>query len=617
MQKKLNILLITLLVCAGLKSSTWTERVDSLNSLLPITQDDSTKVQLYLDIAYEYFAQDPKESLLAIQSGLEIADELADSTLRHLCYAELSYYYSLMNNFESALEFIHRATDMAGNDKNKLAFCLLNTADVHYFNDDFDKTIYYLKQAYTLSNEIQDTMNLSLVLHDIGTWHLEMENYDSAIFYIHKANSLYTSYADEVNPYIICHLGETYANMGEYDSALYYLFEAMRLDSLLESEYDVAVDESYLSNTFLRKKDYPNTIYYANRSIERAKKLDLLDIILHNYEQLTKAYTETNDYELALKYSNLRNNYADSLRIKNKDLAIQSLEAKYRFDQQQNKLLIKNAENKLLRKQKRLLLILSILCLLLSISTFIIIIQKSQRHRAKQRLLSELEQANAAKERLISIISHDLRSSIGNIKNSAQIFQDDELDQETKNELLNSFFPVIDSTYDLLENLLTWANYNRNDLKPSIKKVQIRTVIDQAINHTNHLSENKLIRISNNLDNVSVLADNNMLSTIARNLISNAVKFSNPNSVVTLSSAVNDNILIVKVEDNGIGIPKDVLENIFQKPSDFHSKGTRGERGSGLGLSICKSFIDNMGGAIWAESEPEKGSSFYFSLPIA
>ena len=218
---------------------------------------------------------------------------------------------------------------------------------------------------------------------------------------------------------------------------------------------------------------------------------------------------------------------------------------------------------------------------------------------------------------MISVISHDLRSSIGTLRNSVEMIIDESINPEAALELLVSFFPIVDSTYDLLENLLTWADYSKEDLDPSLEKIEINPIIEKSIQHTSHLAESKNIKIVSRIKNGIVIADKNMLSTIVRNLISNAVKFSNPETQVIITSTTTNNIVEITVEDEGIGMNPEVLNNIFTNPANYHSKGTSGERGSGLGLSMCKSFIEIQGGKISAKSQLGKGSSFSFTIPLA
>jgi two-component system, sensor histidine kinase and response regulator len=181
---------------------------------------------------------------------------------------------------------------------------------------------------------------------------------------------------------------------------------------------------------------------------------------------------------------------------------------------------------------------------------------------------------------------------------------------------LESFYPVADSTYDLLENLLTWAKISKNTMSPFYDILDMRDLIEKSLEHTKHLATSKAIRLINKVESVHVKADKNMILAVIRNLLSNAIKFSYPGTEVIIESTIREGRVIVSVEDQGIGISKEGLLKIFDDQNNYHSSGTRGERGSGLGLSLSKIFVQKNGGKIWVESFESEGSTFYFSLPV-
>jgi signal transduction histidine kinase len=239
-----------------------------------------------------------------------------------------------------------------------------------------------------------------------------------------------------------------------------------------------------------------------------------------------------------------------------------------------------------------------------------------RRQRIYRELTDQLQQANESKERLLSVISHDLRSSIGTLRTAAKVISEGITDMDDTRDLLESFYPVADSTYDLLENMLTWAKCNTKKITPEFFDINLKEIIEKAIEHTHHLADSKSIDIINTLSDQIVSADKNMILSVARNILHNAIKFSHQKSKVIISSEIKNGLTIVSVSDNGIGMEPNHLKKIFENPEDIQTTGTMGERGSGLGIMICKTFLQSHGGDIWAESTPGKGTTFFFSLPI-
>jgi signal transduction histidine kinase len=615
--RKTGVILILLIIFFQLAHAGRQERVDSIKALIEQTESDSAKTRLYILLGTEVRSNTPDESLDYFTQARKLAEKIKDTTYLVKSILGISDFYSLVSEYSTSLELAFQALSLSENNSKLLSLCHSRLAGVHHMLEEFDQALLHNRIALALDKQNKDTSRIAIDYHRIGTLFLENDKFDSAIYYLHLANSYAIKMNGKSDSYDLSHLGHTYTYMGVFDSALYYHFEAFKYDSLDERSYEMSVDEYYIAFTYLKKGTYDKAVAYAQRSINRGKDLKLFEIMLYNYELLYEVFEKRGDYKNAFEYALLRNNYADSLRDKSKESLIQSLEVKYKFEDQERQLKSAEAENRLLLRQKTLLIILSVVSLLLLVSTFVIIIQKNRRQKANRELLLELEKANLSKERLISIISHDLRGSIGTLRNAVEFIIDDKLDFKTSRELMQSFFPVVDSTYDLLENLLTWAKYGKENLEPLFEEVDMKSIIEKSVLHTSHLATSKNIEIVNNVENIVVLADRNMLLMVVRNLISNAIKFSHPKSKVYISCATAGNIAELTVKDEGVGMKEEVLQNIFNTPVDYHSKGTMGERGSGLGLSICKIFIEKQGGQIWASRNPEKGSSLYFTIPLA
>lgn len=239
----------------------------------------------------------------------------------------------------------------------------------------------------------------------------------------------------------------------------------------------------------------------------------------------------------------------------------------------------------------------------------------------KELKLSEqnLKESNATKDRLFSIIGHDLRGPIGGFKQLIDFLISDFDLNETENlsELLQSVQGTATTTYDLLENLLLWAKSQQNDITFSPVNCNLNEITTKTIILLQEVANQKEIMIHNKTpENQSVYADVNMLTTVIRNLISNATKFTPNNKSITISINKNENYWVISIKDEGIGIsPKDI-NKIFDPNINFTTYGTNSEKGSGLGLMLCKEFVEKHGGKIWVESELGKGSEFKFTLPF-
>lgn len=245
----------------------------------------------------------------------------------------------------------------------------------------------------------------------------------------------------------------------------------------------------------------------------------------------------------------------------------------------------------------------------------------SERKKAENELLEtnkKLRKLNSQKDKLFSVIAHDLRNSI---TGSTGIFEflSDGPDSFTKEELfeyLKHFEKSLSHSTLLLENLLMWARNQFRNVSINPEAGKLRNIVDVIIDLVEIQASEKQINIHNEVpDNMSVYADPDMLMTILRNLLTNAIKFSNSEGIVVISAKETENDVRISVKDYGVGMNHETLEKIFDKEIHYSSKGTNNEKGSGLGLDLCIDFVEKHNGTITATSNPGEGSTFVFNLP--
>jgi signal transduction histidine kinase len=247
----------------------------------------------------------------------------------------------------------------------------------------------------------------------------------------------------------------------------------------------------------------------------------------------------------------------------------------------------------------------------------------SRSKEVEQKLIASKEQLrvlNATKDKMMSIIGHDLRGTIGGFSTMLEVLIDqfDTLDSKSQKEMFVLLKETSHSTYNLLENLLWWARSQRGELKFEPTPESLKQIIDENIQLLQNTADNKKIVLkSHQLEDYAVFVDRQMITTTVRNLINNAIKFTPNGGNVDIFVEKVNNQIFVRIKDTGIGIRKEVISELFQINRYFSKKGTNNERGSGLGLVLCKDFVERNGGTISVESEPDKGSIFSFNLKEA
>ncbi|MFW6257623.1 MAG: sensor histidine kinase [Prolixibacteraceae bacterium] len=230
----------------------------------------------------------------------------------------------------------------------------------------------------------------------------------------------------------------------------------------------------------------------------------------------------------------------------------------------------------------------------------------------------ELNKTNQQKDKLFSVIAHDLKSPFSGIIGFAEILKENlhELSAEQLADFTNHIYKSANNTYNLMENLLEWASIQRSTIKLKPETIHIYRLLEEVTEQVNDQALEKNISLALDIPyNQEWIADKNMLTGILRNLLTNAIKFSFQNNEVLVSVRQVQNELQFSVTDKGVGMSEEKTKMLFLNEPNESTRGTGDEKGSGLGLAICKDFVKLHGGTIWAESQARKGTTITFSLP--
>jgi PAS domain S-box-containing protein len=229
----------------------------------------------------------------------------------------------------------------------------------------------------------------------------------------------------------------------------------------------------------------------------------------------------------------------------------------------------------------------------------------------------QLKQLVAMKDKFFSIIAHDLKNPFNSLMGVSQLLIDkyDQYDKEKILKFLDNIHSVSKQTYDLLVNLLDWSRSQTGRMKFSFDRLSLNEVVNQSIQLLQSNANEKSVELQNNIsEDTYVYADRNTLNTVLRNLISNGIKFSYARKKVEINSSFIDDMVQVSISDEGVGIPPNKIPQLFRLDQNYSTKGTNNEEGTGLGLILCKEFVEKNGGTIDADSEKGKGSTFRFTL---
>ncbi|MGZ2369383.1 sensor histidine kinase [Ancylomarina sp. YFZ004] len=242
----------------------------------------------------------------------------------------------------------------------------------------------------------------------------------------------------------------------------------------------------------------------------------------------------------------------------------------------------------------------------------------NEKTKDLKQVNQELETANLAKDKFISILAHDLRNPFNAIRGFSQMLVDHtiELDDDEKDELIKMIYKSSDDTFKLLENLLEWANVQKGNLKANIESINLRILMQNNLEIHQKLAAVKKIKIRGEFQDLFVKADKYMLDTVIRNLISNAIKYSYSEDIINLEIEEMSDMAMIKIKDHGVGMSQERLDQLFRIDAISSTVGTTDETGTGFGLMLSKEFIDLNGGRIEVTSEKDMGTVFSVFIPL-
>ena len=246
--------------------------------------------------------------------------------------------------------------------------------------------------------------------------------------------------------------------------------------------------------------------------------------------------------------------------------------------------------------------------------------QISQANEALRESEKNLMELNATKDKFFSIISHDLKNPFSSLLSISELMVEsfDDADKDDHRAGFKKINQSVKHLLDLLENLLTWSRSQRGRIKYDPVRFNLTNLIQENINIHKLLAEKKgIMLLSPDRDEIYAYGDRDMINSVVRNLMTNAVKFTGPDKKIEVKLQASDSEIEVSIVDQGIGIPPENLGKLFRIDEKFKSTGTAGEKGTGLGLIICQEFVEKHGGSISVQSEPGQGTTFSFTLPMS
>ncbi len=618
------------------------DKLDSLKNLLN-QKGGTEKVDLLLDISQAQWNQSFEESLEYASRGYTLAKEMEYPEGMADALNRIGNVHYLLGNNDNVFENYYEAVNIAIQleDHRRMGMYLNNIGLLYREQKQFDSAEVYMLKALSAKEQGGDPVVIASTLNNLGVLYRDIQRYDLSVEYFSKQIRILEETGDLRN------LSRAHRQSGEvfllqelYDESLDHSLEALRYAEEISDSMAIVQSLNQVARSYLALDEMKEAREIIEKSSEITDALSSLQLRRNNYNLQYLYYKQAGDNQTALDYFISYGNLKDSVREQTSANRYNQLQRIFETEKQKNNIELLQKETQIqelqITRHDNLKLLLLILVILIFIFTFFVayrfIITKKTNTLLKQKIddlektndklrLSAvtLEQLNATKNRFFSIIAHDLKNPFNALLGFSELITTsfNQLKEQEIKEYISLVHQSSQNLYKLLENLLKWSAAQTGKMHYLPEQFDLVSLINSEIHFLRINASKKQIEISKNTpDEMIINSDKLVLSSVIRNILDNAIKFTRPGGNIKVSAEKKYREVIVKISDSGIGIPKDMQKKMFSIDGEIGRKGTNNEEGGGLGLILCKDLIERAGGKIGMESGLGKGSTFWFSLPV-
>ena len=544
-------------------------------------------------------------------------------------YYDIGTLYSRKSQFELAQRYLLQSAEYfeASGVNSRFISAITALGNLYTQLEDTANAMQMYRKAEALAIKNENERDLIVTYNNICGLLLSNARYEEALHY-GKAALEIANRSQGMIPFgvIYVNLGIAYSGLDQVHMAREYFRKAYRTIRNQQSIDKTAILSS-IAGFYLKNGLLDSATYFVNESMDLSRQIESHEWLWKGYELMARIDSASGNFRQAFIHMNHSFRIKDSLLSNENRSRIEELRILHQIEKKEAENSSLKQQNELkaavIRNQYILLFAAAIILLLLAVT---IVLQKraknkiNAQHIVIQKSNEELVQLNKTKDKFLSILAHDLRSPFSSFLGLLQIIIDDyhELSDEKRKELLMKLYTTSNNTYNLVVNLLDWTIAQRNGFKNEPEHCSVFDITNIVYSFLSSRAEQKSHKLINKLNpDLFVYADPNIVSNILINLVNNAIKFTPEGGTIeVLPESVQNGKLMISVADNGIGIPHDKIDSLFDLDCDFQRKGTNNEMGTGLGLILVKEFIAVSDGIIRVESKEGEGSKFIIGLPV-
>jgi len=583
-----------------------------------------------------------KSALVYLNLALENDKKSNNETDEADCYKNIGIIYYSEGQLSIALDYYYKALFLAIKLHNK-TFMSANYNDIGVVLQSMElypKALEYFRKSLKLFQGTKNLNGVGTVNENIGEVYLAQKDYDRAIVYLNKSIATALQQDDKEGMMsVYTDFGLCYAYKGQFKLAISNLNKSLQIASEFKNVYNQACTLIGLATVYNIQKDYKNAYKYATEGQKLAIILGNVSVRSRAALELNKTLAGLGKYDEAYKFLQQYIGLKDSLHNNESIQKLTSYNLELDFAAKQKQVVQQQHEKDILFQQKikqqRLINAIFVSIIVGMVAISVVYYRQKRKQQKINTMLEEknrevleqktniddqaqkLNDLNVLKDRLISVLAHDLRAPLSTLRGLFSLLQDDTISHEQMLEMIPGVLKKLEYTSDFLDTLLFWINSQMENFENSAKSFYVKDIVAfEAENYHEQAGLKGITLVDSVPDDVIASADPNSIRIVIRNLITNAIKFSQENDTIEITATKNDDqSYVISVTDTGIGMSDDQLNRLFK--SKVNSKtGTNNESGTGMGMLFCKDLVERCSGKIWVTSKQGEGTAFSFTVPV-
>jgi signal transduction histidine kinase len=530
------------------------------------------------------------------------------------------------------LEQARKATEQVDN-LHLLIYVILQQGDNQAAQGKLDDAVASYNQVLGYRDQLHDPSAEAEAQFRLAHVYTQQTKYDEALEEHKKALTIRRTIDDRAGEAVsLNEIGELYRLMANQDKALANHQVALKIRKQLGNKRALAESYNNIGILYYMEKRYERAINELLLALDAARDSQDQNQISRSNEYLSMAYAEAGDYKNAFRYKKEYQEIHDFIEHEKNERQLIATRHRYTLDQKESRIGSLEADRvtreREIEAQKQFRNVLFVFIGLVLIIAALVIYLYLMKRRSNQELQTandrvsrqnlQLQQLNATKDKFFSILGHDLKGPLNSLTSFSGLLinHTDSLSKDEIKMLALDLDKSLKNLFALLENLLEWSRSQTGNIEFKPERFDLASVLETNKELLKVQAQNKKIGIENACKaEVVVHAHRHSINTVVRNLVSNAIKFTPEGGSIIINAQQAQEEVMVSVADNGVGMTPEMIGKLFRIDTKLTTKGTADEKGTGLGLILCKEFIEKNGGRIGVDSTPGAGTVFYFTLP--